>query len=197
MCAYDARLLSRSNFLCTFRLFHSFSCSFKPNRIKITEGSELGDFSRNESGATVIDDWHRKRDGLTVLECLHFALYIDGTLFWEDFWLEFPLRRRTFLSLHTLMITVYLITPYRLYNGSPAISEKENSWICLTNVVVSEGLHYAVSSFIIKFSLSFPLADLCHCEEWIDSHCCVNIGFLTWSLGWWHSMVHSLVNEKH
>ena len=44
---------------------------------------------------------------------------------------------------------------------------------------------------------ALTLADLCNNKEWIDSDRSVDAGFSVGSDGWWDSLVHSLVNDRH
>lgn len=40
------------------------------------------------------------------------------------------------------------------------------------------------------------VSDLRHYKEWIASHCCFNLGFLTRSHGWGHTLVFPPCDEK-
>lgn len=92
-----------------------------------------------------------------------------------------------------------------------------NQWsrsLQLASRMISITLEEPDATFSLTLSLSFEIklshyincynyhyalyyADLRYSKEWIHSHCCIHSGFITRSDCWWHTLVHSPVNEKH
>ena len=59
-------------------------------------------------------------------------------------------------------------------------------------------LHFLSIDNLNNFDIfAITLADLCNNKEWIDSDRSVDAGFSVGSDGWWDSLVHSLVNDRH